>query len=389
MSPRGVRLRRRRRRRRARRCARTAPAFDRWRIVPRMLRDVSRARHVASSCSAARCRRRSCSRRSACSSWPTARPTLRGRARGARPTGVPMIFSNQASAPMEEVAAMLGDAPRWFQLYWSTPTSSSRASSRAPRRAAARRSSSRSTRRCSAGARATSTSATCRSCAARGSRSTRATRSSRGSLRSRTPTRPSAAADARPSPRCGRSSQLTRALPGPFLADLRSAGPAPRSRRFLEIYSRPSLTWDDLPFLRERTRLPIVLKGILHPDDARRALDAGVDGDRRLQPRRPPGRRRDRDARRAARRRRGGRRPRPGAARQRHPQRRRRLQGARARRDARCCSAAPTSTGWRSPARPACARCCANFMADFDLTMGLAGCGSVAGDHAETLVPAG
>src|SRR5207302_10903772 len=26
------------------------------------------------------------------------------------------------------------------------------------------------------------------------------------------------------------------------------------------------------------TRLPIVLKGILHPDDAQRALDAGMDG---------------------------------------------------------------------------------------------------------------
>ena len=34
----------------------------------------------------------------------------------------------------------------------------------------------------------------------------------------------------------------------------------------------------DLPFLRERTKLPILLKGILHADDARRALDAGVDG---------------------------------------------------------------------------------------------------------------
>ncbi|HET9126083.1 MAG TPA: alpha-hydroxy-acid oxidizing protein, partial [Solirubrobacteraceae bacterium] len=49
-------------------------------------------------------------------------------------------------------------------------------------------------------------------------------------------------------------------------------------RRFVEIYSRPSLSWEDLPFLRERTRLPIVLKGICHPEDARRALQAGVDG---------------------------------------------------------------------------------------------------------------
>ena len=47
---------------------------------------------------------------------------------------------------------------------------------------------------------------------------------------------------------------------------------------FVRIYSRPSLTWENLPFLRERTKLPILLKGILHPDDARRAVDEGMDG---------------------------------------------------------------------------------------------------------------
>ena len=36
--------------------------------------------------------------------------------------------------------------------------------------------------------------------------------------------------------------------------------------------SNPSLTWDDLAWLRETTSLPIVLKGILHPDDARRGV---------------------------------------------------------------------------------------------------------------------
>ena len=41
-------------------------------------------------------------------------------ARAARETGVPMVFSNQASRPMEECAEALGDSPRWFQLYWST-----------------------------------------------------------------------------------------------------------------------------------------------------------------------------------------------------------------------------------------------------------------------------
>ncbi|HEX8388203.1 MAG TPA: alpha-hydroxy-acid oxidizing protein [Sphingomonas sp.] len=37
------------------------------------------------------------------------------------------------------------------------------------------------------------------------------------------------------------------------------------------------LTWDDLPWLRSLTKLPIVLKGICHPDDARRAVDGGAD----------------------------------------------------------------------------------------------------------------
>ena len=46
---------------------------------------------------------------------------------------------------------------------------------------------------------------------------------------------------------------------------------------FLDIYSNPGLSWDHLATLRERTRLPVVLKGILHPDDARRAFDLGVD----------------------------------------------------------------------------------------------------------------
>jgi lactate 2-monooxygenase len=37
------------------------------------------------------------------------------------------------------------------------------------------------------------------------------------------------------------------------------------------------LTWDHIPWLREATDLPIVLKGICHPDDARRAVDMGID----------------------------------------------------------------------------------------------------------------
>ncbi|WP_035841424.1 alpha-hydroxy-acid oxidizing protein [Kitasatospora azatica] len=43
------------------------------------------------------------------------------------------------------------------------------------------------------------------------------------------------------------------------------------------VFGNP-LTWDDLPWLRSLTTLPIILKGLSHPDDVRRAKDAGVDG---------------------------------------------------------------------------------------------------------------
>lgn len=38
-----------------------------------------------------------------------------------------------------------------------------------------------------------------------------------------------------------------------------------------------ALKWEDLQWIREATKLPIILKGICHPDDARRAQDLGVD----------------------------------------------------------------------------------------------------------------
>jgi L-lactate dehydrogenase (cytochrome) len=43
-------------------------------------------------------------------------------------------------------------------------------------------------------------------------------------------------------------------------------------------FSNPTVTWEDLEWLREETDLPILLKGILHPDDALQAVQAGADG---------------------------------------------------------------------------------------------------------------
>jgi L-lactate dehydrogenase (cytochrome) len=47
---------------------------------------------------------------------------------------------------------------------------------------------------------------------------------------------------------------------------------------FLGVQAHPSLTWDDLGWLREQTSLPILVKGIQHVEDAREAVRRGLDG---------------------------------------------------------------------------------------------------------------
>src|SRR3954471_13555737 len=92
-------------------------AFDRWRIVPRMLRDVSER-----DTSVELFGRRLPSPFLLCPvgvlEMVHADADL-AVARAAAAEGVPMIFSNQASRPMEACAQALGSSPRWFQLYWS------------------------------------------------------------------------------------------------------------------------------------------------------------------------------------------------------------------------------------------------------------------------------
>ena len=71
---------------------------------------------------------------------------------------------------------------------------------------------------------------------------------------------------------------IARNAPGAWWRNLVDKHPRAAVETFLEIYSRPSLSWTDIAGLRARTSLPIVLKGILHPDDARQAVGLGVDG---------------------------------------------------------------------------------------------------------------
>ena len=194
-------------------------------------------------------------------------------ARAASAEDVPMVLSSQASVPMERVGAALGDTPHWFQLYWST--SDDLVESFVSRAEASG---------CSAIAVTLDTTIL-------GWRTRDLDIAYLPFLRGKGIAQYTSdpvfqrlldePLDAEaPGPRPSFSAlrtlaQLIRAYPG-GLGDARRARAA--VQRFVRIYSRPSLTWDDLPFLRERTSLPIVLKGILHPDDARRAVDAGMDG---------------------------------------------------------------------------------------------------------------
>jgi lactate 2-monooxygenase len=51
--------------------------------------------------------------------------------------------------------------------------------------------------------------------------------------------------------------------------------PAAAVGMWARLFGNP-VTWDDLPWLRSLTTLPLLVKGICHPDDARRAKDGGV-----------------------------------------------------------------------------------------------------------------
>jgi isopentenyl diphosphate isomerase/L-lactate dehydrogenase-like FMN-dependent dehydrogenase len=197
-------------------------------------------------------------------------------ARAARRHGVPMILSNQASKPMEAVTRELGESPRWFQLYWST--SNDLVESLVQRAEASG---------CEAIVVTLDTTLL-------GWRTRDldlgylpflrgkgiAQYTSDKVFRRLLKDQPSQEApQPKPTLQAIRTLiQLTRAYPGSFLANLRSGEGRAAVQTFTEIYSRPSLTWDDLPFLRERTKLPILLKGVVHPDDARNAVDAGMNG---------------------------------------------------------------------------------------------------------------
>jgi isopentenyl diphosphate isomerase/L-lactate dehydrogenase-like FMN-dependent dehydrogenase len=164
-------------------------------------------------------------------------------ARAARSLGIPLILSTLSSTPLEAVAATMSEVPRWFQLYW--PRNNELAGNFVQRAEQA----------------GYSALVVTLDTYLLGWRERDLQKTYLPFLQGQ-----------------GLANYFTdpvfrAALPQPPEQD-----PAAAIRYFLEIVSNPALTWDDLAWLRNRTRLPIFLKGILDPDDARKAVDHGAAG---------------------------------------------------------------------------------------------------------------
>jgi lactate 2-monooxygenase len=167
----------------------------------------------------------------------------RAPARAAAATGIPFTLSTVSSVTIEEIAGIMGEAPRWFQLYPA------------------------------------------RNREIANSMVSRAEKSGYSAIVVTLDT-----------PVLGWREQDLRLGYLPFLegkgivnyfsdpvfrASLaKSPEEDPRAAimQFLGVFTNPSFGWSDVDWLRSITKLPILLKGVVHPDDARKALDHGVDG---------------------------------------------------------------------------------------------------------------
>ncbi|MGW6296971.1 lactate 2-monooxygenase [Streptomyces sp. NPDC055058] len=216
-------------------------ALDRHRIVPRMLRDVHErdlsvrvlGRELPAPLALAPVGVLSIMH-------PVAEPAA---ARAAAARGVPFVLSSASSTPMEEVAEAMGGAERWFQLYWPKDVEVAR-SFLARARAAG--------------------------------------------YTALVVTLDTPLLSWRPRDLdqaylpflhgVGTANYFTDPAFRAGLAKPVHEDPNAAVMHFVGMFSDPAKTWPNLAFLRENWDGPIVLKGILHPDDARLAADAGMDG---------------------------------------------------------------------------------------------------------------
>ncbi|MCR1783045.1 alpha-hydroxy-acid oxidizing protein [Nocardioides carbamazepini] len=155
-------------------------------------------------------------------------------------TGVPLIGSTLMSDPLEDVAVAAGDAGRWFQLY--TPKNRDLAASLVRR-------------------------------------------AERAGYEAIVITLDTWVPGWRPRDLASgnfpqlRGKALANYTSDPVFQEMTGPNPDPGTvvMTWVGTFGHP-VTWDDLPWLRSLTDLPILLKGICHPDDARRAIDEGADG---------------------------------------------------------------------------------------------------------------
>ena len=216
-------------------------AFNRWQILPKMLRDVSS---------------RDLSIKLFGKKFPfpvilapvgvqgIVRPEGElASGRAAASLGIPFALSTVSSHPIEKVAEAMGDGPRWFQLYWGKDHDLA------------------------------------------ASMVARAERAGYSAIIVTLDTRYLAWRE-----RDLHNGYLPFLL-GEGLANyvsdpvFRAQLPKPPEESPIDVvrlwgstFSNPALTWNDLAYLRRRTKLPILLKGILDPADVDLALKAKMDG---------------------------------------------------------------------------------------------------------------
>lgn len=164
-------------------------------------------------------------------------------ASAAAEVGVPFIVSTVSSRSLEEVARHMGPAPRWFQLYWSRHDDFTV------------------------------------------SLVQRAEKAGYGAVVVTVDTyllawreRDIAHAYLPFVYGKGLANYLTDPVFRSILPEPPEENPAAAVQCFARIFANPSLTWEHLDLLRRNTELPILLKGILSAEDAARAVDAGADG---------------------------------------------------------------------------------------------------------------
>ncbi len=216
-------------------------AFEQWRIVPRMLRD-----HATRDLS------------TEVLGTPMAAPVLLGpvgvqtlahpegelaTARAAAAQGLTYVHSTQAGHSIEQAAEANGDGERWFQLYW--PTNDELCESFLSR----------------AQASGYSTLVLTLDTTLLGWRPKDLDRGYLPFLANQ-----------------GIANYTSDPVFSAMLDKPAEEDPATAGLAFAGVFPNPGLSWEQLPWLRERWDGPIVLKGVQHVDDARRAVDAGVQG---------------------------------------------------------------------------------------------------------------